>query len=164
MFFITYTVACLIPDRITQVGNYLTTTEWGWVWCEGLFMQWRIMLSTKAKDQSGQQPPISHYPLHHTKTEFNNHCFGIHSECFYVLNNLASLWTFFKTLSISHMVSGFNQILLSCRYSSKSYDIYQAFFGGIFLHFFHSVLVRNLANFSLKSSDLFVCSQLCINS
>ena len=27
MFFITYTVACLIPDRITQVGNYLTTTE-----------------------------------------------------------------------------------------------------------------------------------------
>ena len=31
MFFITYTVACLIPDRITQGGNHLTTTEWGWI-------------------------------------------------------------------------------------------------------------------------------------
>ena len=43
-------------------------------------------------------------------------------------------------------------------------DIYHAFFGGIFFHFFHSLLVRNLANMSLKSYELFVCSQLCINS
>ena len=43
-------------------------------------------------------------------------------------------------------------------------DIYYAFFGGIFFHFFHSVSVRNLANLSLKHCELFVCSQLCINS
>ena len=43
-------------------------------------------------------------------------------------------------------------------------DIYHAFLGGIFFHFFHSVLVRNLANLSLKSCELFVCSQLCINN
>ena len=80
------------------------------------------------------------------------------------LTTLHPYGLFSKHLSVSHMVSGFNQILLSCRYSSKSYDIYQAFFGGIFLHFFHLVLVRNLANLSLKSCELFVCSQLCINN
>ena len=133
MFFITYTVACLILNRITQVGNYLTTTEWGWVWCEGFYLC----------NQGECYPPRQKIKVDNSLPYLIILCIIQKlNSMIIVLVFIQNVSTFLTTLhpyrlsskhlSVSHMVWGFNQILLSCRYSSnsKSWWHLSSIFGG----------------------------------